>query len=174
VQRPKADAVYLLKQQVRASFSCVDDRSGVATCDGAVPLDSAIATSSIGASSFTVVAADEAGNTDSASVPYKVTYRIAAHNDEAPRVDRKTAIAFRLEDADGVNLSAADLVATALELSSADGAIHRDLQNATFRFNPRTRDYALDLETGDLAGVFTLSFRVSGDPVAHSIEFLVR
>jgi hypothetical protein len=54
---------------------------------------------------------------------------------------------------DGVNLSAFDLVSTALHLSSADGAIQRDLENAVFRFDPRTRAYALDLETGDLAGI---------------------
>jgi len=172
VQRPKADAIYLLKQPVKASFSCVDDRSGVATCDGAVPNDSAFATSSVGVSSFTVAAADEAGNTGSASVPYKVTYRIAARNDEVTRADRKTRVAFRLEDADGVNLSAPGIVATALELASANGTIH--LENAGFRFDPGARAYELDLDTGDLAGAFTLSFTVSGDPVTHAIEFRVR
>ncbi len=72
---------YTLNQHVTATYSCTDDRSGIATCGTSTfptgtlntgTLTSTIDTSSTGPKTFTVNAIDAAGNQSSASVTYQV------------------------------------------------------------------------------------------------------
>ena len=74
---------YALNQQVTATYSCSDDRSGVVTCGTATygpgtttlqtaAITSPVDTSSPGTKSFIVNVADAAGNHTSASVSYQV------------------------------------------------------------------------------------------------------
>lgn len=71
---------YHLDQQVTASYTCADAGSGLATgsCRGTVPSGSAVDTSSTGAKTFTVEAADNTGNSETARVAYEVTRRLTA------------------------------------------------------------------------------------------------
>ncbi|MDQ1494386.1 MAG: hypothetical protein QOG69_869, partial [Actinomycetota bacterium] len=57
-----------------ADYSCADETggSGIASCVGTVPSGSAVDTSALGAHDFTVDAADNAGNTNGATVTYNV------------------------------------------------------------------------------------------------------
>ena len=73
---PAEDAVYLLGQTVNADYACQDEASGsgLASCVGDVPNGSPIDTSSIGAKTFTVNAADSAGNVASVTHIYRVIY----------------------------------------------------------------------------------------------------
>ncbi|HEX6583349.1 MAG TPA: PxKF domain-containing protein [Thermoleophilaceae bacterium] len=71
---PAADAVYELGQPVVAEYSCADEPngSGLDSCVGTVANGAAVDTASLGEKTFTVNASDEAGNTESKSVTYRV------------------------------------------------------------------------------------------------------
>jgi hypothetical protein len=73
---PSNDAVYLLNEVVMADYSCQDeaDGSGLASCIGNVNSGQPVDTNSVGAKSFTVNAADNAGNEDSLTHTYSVVY----------------------------------------------------------------------------------------------------
>ena len=74
ISRPVDGATYLVGDGVLANYSCADepDGSGLAACDGTVPDGKPIDTSSAGTKTFVVHAADNEGNTSSASVTYTV------------------------------------------------------------------------------------------------------
>jgi hypothetical protein len=69
---PTANATYKLNQVVKASYSCSDGTSRMATCTGTVANGAAINTASAGTKSFSVTAKDNAGNAATKSVSYKV------------------------------------------------------------------------------------------------------
>jgi hypothetical protein len=73
---PLDGAVYLLDETVRADYSCADEEggSGLASCAGPVASGAFVDTGSVGPREFTVTAADEAGNTASATARYRVVY----------------------------------------------------------------------------------------------------
>jgi hypothetical protein len=73
---PANGAFYLLNEVVLADYSCEDeaDGSGLASCDGDVESGQPIDTSSVGVRSFTVNAADDAGNDDTLTHTYSVVY----------------------------------------------------------------------------------------------------
>jgi Tol biopolymer transport system component len=73
---PGDHAVYTLGQLVRADYTCADQPggSGLASCAGPIADSGAIDTSSVGDKTFTVDAADQAGNTAHASRSYSVVY----------------------------------------------------------------------------------------------------
>jgi len=64
---------YTLGQVVAASYTCSDGGSGAASCVGTVANGATIDTASAGAKTFTVSAADSAGNTSVASMSYAVS-----------------------------------------------------------------------------------------------------
>ncbi|HET8821003.1 MAG TPA: PxKF domain-containing protein [Thermoleophilaceae bacterium] len=76
VSAPVDGAVYVLGQRVLAAYSCADQPggSGVATCEGPVANGAAIDTATVGAHSFEVRTADNAGNAGSRTVSYSVVY----------------------------------------------------------------------------------------------------
>jgi hypothetical protein len=76
ISSPADGAVYLLGQSVTASYACQDENggSGLAECIGTVASGASIDTASVGSHTFTVNAADTAGNTASKSVTYQVVY----------------------------------------------------------------------------------------------------
>jgi hypothetical protein len=79
IATPSQGAAYDLGQQVSASYSCADEDggSGLASCTGTVANGAAVDTSSVGQKSFTVSAADNAGNPASQTVTYTVVDRAA-------------------------------------------------------------------------------------------------
>jgi hypothetical protein len=71
---PPAGAVYTLNQPVSASYACADEAggSGVGSCVGDVANGGAVDTSTAGPHTFTVTAADGAGNTTTVQNGYTV------------------------------------------------------------------------------------------------------
>jgi hypothetical protein len=80
IAAPAANAVYSLGASVAASYSCADEAggSGLASCQGSVPSGRALETSTPGAHTFTVSAADSAGNVATQTVTYTVVGTPAA------------------------------------------------------------------------------------------------
>jgi hypothetical protein len=91
---PAPGAVYPLNSTVKASYSCSDSGSGVATCSGPVANGASISTSSSGTFTFTVNATDKAGNASAKTVTYKVAYRFDGFYSpvsNAPTLNKLTA-----------------------------------------------------------------------------------
>lgn len=79
IASPVDGATYLLGQSVAADYLCEDEAggSGLASCSGTVADGAAIDTATVGAKTFTVNAADNAGNTSSSEVSYRVVYNFS-------------------------------------------------------------------------------------------------
>jgi hypothetical protein len=73
-----AGAFYQTTTVVNAVFGCVDDGSGLATCDGTVANGAALDTSTNGAKTFVVTASDAVGNASSVTVTYNVVHKLPA------------------------------------------------------------------------------------------------
>lgn len=114
ITTPPDGAAYTLNQTVNAGYACEDEAggSGLASCVGTVADGTAIDTASVGAKSFTVDAADNAGNTNSAMNGYSVIYDFAgaggflAPVNNPPMVNSARAgstipVKFRLPDGQG-------------------------------------------------------------------------
>jgi hypothetical protein len=78
ITSPAQGAVYAYLQAVTASYSCADTaggaQSGVNTCAGTLANGASLNTASVGPASFTVNAADKAGNTATQTNSYAVYY----------------------------------------------------------------------------------------------------
>jgi CSLREA domain-containing protein len=79
IATPTDGGFYLLGQQVLSDYSCVDEAggSGVALCNSMSPSGTALNTATPGLKQFTVNAADNAGNQNSATAQYGVTYNFS-------------------------------------------------------------------------------------------------
>ena len=73
---PTEGAVYKLGKKVVAGYSCADEPngSGVATCEGTLPVGARLDTSRVGTKTFTVRTSDNAGNGAAQTVSYSVVY----------------------------------------------------------------------------------------------------
>jgi DNA-binding beta-propeller fold protein YncE len=79
VNSPTEGATYELGETITADYSCSDDTSSGSdlTCEGSVPNDSALDTSSVGPKTFTVTSTDKAGNTETKTVNYSTVYNFS-------------------------------------------------------------------------------------------------
>ena len=178
VTTPTANSTYVLNQSVDASYSCSDGGSGVATCSGPVAGGSTIDTSSVGARTFTVNATDLVGNASSKTVSYTVSYVICVLFDQTQARQEGSTIPIKLQlcDASNQNLSSSEVTLTANDI---DG--NAELLTTAGNANPDTvfrlagGQYILNLKTtGISSGTHTLDFTVSGDPVIHSVTFVIK
>lgn len=73
---PTEGAVYKLGKKVVVGYSCADEPngSGVATCEGTLPVGARLDTSRVGTKTFTVRTSDNAGNSAAQTVSYSVVY----------------------------------------------------------------------------------------------------
>ena len=78
VTTPASGAVYPLNESVAAAYACADGGAGTSSCTGTVAAGTPIDTSSTGAKTFVVNAADAAGNSSSATVTYTVKRMLTA------------------------------------------------------------------------------------------------
>jgi hypothetical protein len=76
LRSPLDGAVYLLDEPVAADYGCADEAggSGLVACAGTVPDGDPVDTGSVGDKTFTVEAADGAGNAARARSAYRVVY----------------------------------------------------------------------------------------------------
>jgi hypothetical protein len=162
----------LLNQSVIADYACQDEGNGfgLSSCVGTVPDGSAIDTSSIGGKSFSVNAADNAGNTNSAAVSYNILYNFSGFFspvDSAPtpnvaKAGQGIPLKFRITDANGLpvtNLSsvAATVAAVSCSLGSTPDALEeyasgdsglQNLGNGYYQLNWKTpKAYANSCKT---------------------------
>ena len=86
---PPDGAVYTLDEAVNADYTCQDEAggSGMASCIGPVASGSTIDTSAPGAHTFTVSAADSAGNLSTLTHSYSVVYNPAFGNNFGAPID---------------------------------------------------------------------------------------
>jgi hypothetical protein len=183
---PQQGASYTIGQAVAASYACADGGSGVAACAGTAANGGALDTSSAGLKSFSVTAADAAGNTTTKTVTYFVGYGVCALYDQtkAHKSGSTIPVKLRLCGANGENLSAAGLTITALgtvRLSDfAPGEVEDSGQanpDDDFRFT--TLDgaggYIFNLQTTGLTtGTYVLVFKAAGDPLTHGVQFQIK
>ena len=73
IDRPLAEAVFTLNQQVSPDFAC-SDPGGVASCTGSPLVGGFVDTRTVGTHTFTVTATDLAGNTSTKTVTYSVRF----------------------------------------------------------------------------------------------------
>jgi hypothetical protein len=129
---PAEDAVYLLGQTVNADYACQDEAggSGLASCVGNVPNGSPLDTSSVGAQTFTVNAADNAGNVASVTHTYHVIYNFIGFTSpvdnpsimNSAKAGQTIPLKWRITDADGnpvINLMGVSVTAVSLSCPSA-------------------------------------------------------
>jgi hypothetical protein len=169
---PVNGATYLLNQSILADYACQDEAGGsdLASCVGTVPDGSAIDTSSVGAKAFTVNAADNAGNPNSATVSYNVVYNFSGFSspvDNAPTLNVAKAgqaipLKWRIVDANGLpvtNLSSVSVTVASLscslgtttdaleEYTSGDSGL-QNLGDGYYQFNWKTpKTYANSCKT---------------------------
>jgi probable HAF family extracellular repeat protein len=74
VSAPTDGAEYRLGETLAAGYACTDGGSGVTSCLGPIPDGNNIDTASVGPKTFTVEAADDAGNIASENHTYGVVY----------------------------------------------------------------------------------------------------
>jgi hypothetical protein len=111
---------YLLGQVVATNYTCSDGGSGVASCAGSVANGANINTASVGAKTFTVNGADNAGNMSSQSVNYSVIYNFSGFFSpvlNAPALNQvsagnSVALKFSLAANQGLNIFPANFPAS--------------------------------------------------------------
>lgn len=129
---PAEGAVYLLGQSVNAVYACQDETggSGLASCVGDVPNGNPIDTGSVGTKTFTVNAADNAGNPASVTHTYRVLYNFTGFFspvDNPPTMNTAKAgqaipLKWRITDANGnpvTTLTGVSVTAVSLSCPSA-------------------------------------------------------
>lgn len=177
---------YLLRQSVTTDYTCTDAGSGALTCEGTLPSGTGLDTATTGARSFTVTATDIAGNTATKTVEYAVAYGVRLKYDpnKAHKSGSTVPVKLQLVDANGVNVSSAGIVVTALGTAQASTYAPGPLEDAgnanpddNFRFTNFDGDggYIFNLKTtGMKTGTYVLIFRAGADPVAHTTDFQIK
>ena len=112
-----ANRRYLVNEVAAAAYVCTDGGQ-LASCAGTVANGSPIDAATAGAKTFALQATDAAGHTTTASAAYTVGYAVQVPFDQTLTVKRgKTLpLTIRLNDAAGLNVSAATTVVTVREL----------------------------------------------------------
>jgi hypothetical protein len=154
---------YTFHQIVNANYSCADSGSGVASCVGTVANGSAINTSlPLGSKTFSVVATDVAGNSDTTSVTYTlVGYTFGGFKNPLTLTDKDfkksstIPVKFVITDLNGAPISGAvaTLKVNGVPAVSSGGSNSGML----FRYDASAGQYIFNLSTKSLhTGVNTL------------------
>ncbi|HEY0377924.1 MAG TPA: ExeM/NucH family extracellular endonuclease [Pyrinomonadaceae bacterium] len=135
----------------------------------------------VGTYTVTLTVTDSHNNTDTSTVQVVVTYGVVALYDQtkANKSGSTIPVKLQLTDAAGNNLSSPSLVVHVTGIAPAPSGTDFDSGNANpgnnFRYDPTLGGYIFNLSTKGFApGEYTLSFAVAGDPVTHTLKFVVR
>jgi hypothetical protein len=184
-----AGTTYTVNQAVASDYACSDAASAVTSCAGPVADGSAIDTGSPGTKTFTVHAADAAGNLVSRSVAYRVGYGICVLHDRgrAARSGSTIPLKIQLCDNAGANLSSPAIEVSAVRLVRLSDSATGEVEDAghanpgdNFRFDAGlggSGGYIFNLSTRGLGtGTFSVELNVTGDPTVHTgdVVFQVR
>jgi hypothetical protein len=169
---------------VPADFACSDNLSGNVTCVGTVASASPLDTATVGAKTFTVSTADEAGNSTTVNVSYTVGYSVKPlyETSKVHKAGGTVPIKLQLLDYAGANLSSADKVLNVVGVSLVSSVTTGEPADAGsanpdqgFRFDTTLGGYIYNLKTtGYAPGTYRLSFTVGADPHVYTTEFQVR
>jgi hypothetical protein len=177
---PPEGAVYLLNQAVAADYACQDESgAGLASCVGDVADGAPVDTSTVGANTFTVTAADTAGNVSSVTHSYGVVYDFSGFLEPVKnpntvntgKAGRTYPVKWQLRDASGAfvtDLSAvADLVAkptSCIQFSDdPTDALETSSTGATsLRYDTSSDQYVYNWATPGTPGCYTLFLKLAG------------
>lgn len=155
---PSTTPVFLLRQ-ANASFVPVVSDSG----SGANPAAaSSVNTSQVGSFTTVVTGSDAAGNTNTATCTYQVTYELRTTRTlGTPRIaGLATSFGLSLHDATGANVSARTIT-----LTPTFGHAASD------RITWTGKGWSMTHKTSSTPGVYTIKLKASGDPVEHSFQY---
>jgi predicted extracellular nuclease len=137
--------------------------------------------SAVGTYTVTLTVTDAHNHTVTSTTEVQVTYGVVALYDQtkANKSGSTIPVKLQLTDAAGNNLSSPSLVVHVTGISPAPSGTDFDSGNANpgnnFRYDPVLGGYIFNLSTKGFApGEYTLSFTVTGDPVTHTLKFVVR
>jgi hypothetical protein len=113
ITTPANGAVYLLNASVSAAYGCADALAGVSACVGAVASGAALDTATVGDKTFTVSAADAAGNQSAASHSYSVHYAFPGFSNpiaalpavNTAKAGKTVPLKYSLRDVNGAAIS---------------------------------------------------------------------
>jgi hypothetical protein len=181
------NVTYALNELVAAAYGCADAVTPHPSCAGPVASGNGIDTGSVGARTFTVNAADDAGNRSSASISYSVAYNVCLLYDptRAAKSGSTFPIKIQLCNAAGANRSSSTIVVTAMDVTKISDATTSDVIDAgnanpdsNFRYDPTlggTGGYIFNLKTTGLGtGTYALTFSVPGETGTHQAQFSVK
>ena len=161
ITTPPDGATYLLNQVVNADYACNDEAggSGLASCVGTVANGAAIDTGSVGLKSFTVDAADNAGNQASLTHNYTVKYDICLlyDNTKAHQPNSTVPIRIFLCDFGGNNVSDSGIVVQAKSLKKVDSSATGELEDSGNANPDDNFRYDAALDNGNGGYIFNLS-----------------
>lgn len=135
--------------------------------------------SAVGTYTVTLTVTDSHNNTATSTVQVKVGYGVVALYDQTKVHKSNSTIPIKLQlvDAAGNNLSSPSLVVHVTGITPAPPGTDFDAGNANPDNNFRLdgNQYIFNLKTKGFApGEYTLHFTVTGDPVTHTLKFVVR
>lgn len=170
IAAPQSNARYLLNALIFADFSATDALSGLASLVSEIPNGAALDTTVAGEKTFSVVAADNAGNTKEETVIYHILYEFSGvlpplkqDGSGSFKEGSTIPVKFALDDANGKSISSAT---ARLYLSKVeDGQIGPETQAPStsaaegnrFRYDAADNQYIFNLKTKELStGVWQL------------------
>lgn len=158
IAAPAVGATYLLGSTVLAAYACRDEVGGsaVVSCVGTAANGAPVDTATIGQKTFTVNAADSAGNTASAKSVYSVVYGFAgffAPIANPPAVNEARAgsaipVMFSLGDDQGASILAGGAPSSRpVDCSSGAAGPSAPAERGSLSYDPRTQRYTFVWKT---------------------------
>jgi hypothetical protein len=176
---------YTLNQIVKASYTCVDGGSGVASCAGTVANGSNIDTASVGSKTFTVNSTDNVGNIAApASVTYSVKYATGGtcyggpghsilqpiNTDGTSVFKQKSTVPakFRVCDANGVSIGTPGVVSSFRLIQTSNGTVSdvdevviSTTPDTAFRWSASDQQWIFNINTKNLSAGKTYVYRIT-------------
>ncbi|MBI2871669.1 MAG: PxKF domain-containing protein [Chloroflexi bacterium] len=138
----------------------------------------------VGLHTVTVTATDFSGNAGSDSNSYSVTYGVCALYDQTKAVKSGSTIPIKLQlcDNSGANVSSAGVTVNAASVTKVSDSTTSDAVDSgkanpesNFRYDATLGGYIYNLSTKGLtSGTYQVDLTVSGDPVGHTVQFVVK
>ena len=178
---------YTTGESLSALYTCTDGGSGPAQCAGPVANGGTIETTTVGARTFKVSAADAVGNLSDQTVSYIVAFGVCPLYDttKAKPAGSVVPLKFQLCNNTGANLSSESITVNAVGLTLASSEALGAVEDAgsanpdsNFRFSPTldgSGGYIYNLSTkGQGTGTWAMRFRATGDPTLHRLVFQLK
>ena len=192
ITTPADEATYILNQPVLAEWTATDSGSGIKTATGTAASGQSIDTSTVGTKTFTVNAEDNAGNTATQTVTYKIVYNFAGfltpintpgHDANGFKKGSTIPVKFQVTDYYGAHVT--DAAATiSLKFISGTAPLNPEPQavstskaatSPNFRYDAAGNLYIFNLNTKSLTApaVWQITANLN-DGTSHSVLVALR